>query len=52
MWIYLRVSADAIIDLETFNIVQQHIKARTRRRTRKYNWLLNCLTECAECGKN
>lgn len=42
---------EPIIDQETFDIVQQHIRTRTRKRTRKYEWLLNGIIECAECGK-
>ena len=50
-WIIVQGMHEPIIDKETFKIVQQQISSRTRKRTRKYDWLLNGLIECAECGK-
>lgn len=50
-WIIMQGMHEPIVDKETFKIVQQQIASRTRKRTRKYDWLLNGLLECAECGK-
>lgn len=50
-WIILKDMHEPIIDEETFKIVQQHIASRTRKRVRKYEWLLNGLIECEECQK-
>ncbi len=51
-WIISENMHEAIIDKDTFNIVQELIKSRTSTRTRKHDWLLNGLLKCAECGKN
>jgi hypothetical protein len=40
---------EAIIDEETFEIVQDLIKSRTRVRTRSYDFLLKGLINCKEC---
>ncbi len=50
-WIILKGMHQPIIDEETFKIVQQHIASRTRKRVRKYEWLLNGLLVCEECQK-
>ena len=41
----------AIVDKETFDIVQDLIKSRTSVRTKTYDWLLKGLITCKECGK-
>ena len=41
----------AIIDQETFDIVQDMIKSRKGVRTKTYDWLLKGLIQCKECGK-
>ena len=50
-WIIKKGMHEAIIDEETFNIVQEQIKSRTGVRKKKYDWLLKGLLECKECGK-
>ena len=42
---------EALIDKETFDIVQDMIKSRTGVRERNYEWLLKGLLVCKECGK-
>lgn len=51
-WIVVPNMHEAIIDRETFDLVQAQIKARTSTRTNKHEWLLCGLLKCAECGKN
>ena len=41
----------AIIDQETFDIVQDMIKSRQGVRTKTYDWLIKGLIYCKECGK-
>ena len=41
----------AIVDKETFDIVQDLIKSRTSVRTKTYDWLLKGIITCKECGK-
>lgn len=50
-WIIKKGMHEPIIDEETFNIVQELIKSRTRTRHRKYEWMLHGLIYCQECGK-
>lgn len=50
-WIVKENMHEAIIEQDTFDIVQKHIQSRLRKRTRKYDWLLNGIIECEECGK-
>lgn len=50
-WIVRKGMHEAIIDEETFYIVQKLIKSRTRTKKRKYDFLLKGIIECAECGK-
>jgi len=40
-----------IIDLETFEIVQELLDARRGVRTKSYDWLLKGMIYCRECGK-
>ena len=40
-----------IIDLETFEIVQNMLKSRSGVRTKNYDWLLKGIMYCRECGK-
>lgn len=40
-----------IIDLETFEIVQEMIETRTGVRAKSYDWLLKGIIYCRECGK-
>lgn len=42
---------EALVDKETFDIVQQMIDSRKHTRKYKYDFLLRGLLECAECGK-
>ena len=42
---------EALVDKETFDIVQDMIKSRTGVRERNYEWLLKGLLVCKECGK-
>lgn len=42
---------EALVDEETFNIVQDMIKSRTSTRVKSYDWLLKGLLTCKECGK-
>ena len=51
-WIIVPNMHEPIIDKETFDLVQEQIKARTSTRTSKHEWLLCGLLKCAECGKN
>ena len=51
-WIIVPNMHEAIVDKETFDLVQEQIKARTSTRTSKHEWLLCGLLKCAECGKN
>ncbi|GHU38098.1 hypothetical protein FACS1894105_11440 [Clostridia bacterium] len=41
----------ALIDQETFDIVQDMIRSRKGVRTKTYDWLLKGLINCKECGK-
>lgn len=41
----------ALIDQETFDIVQDMIASRKGVRTKTYDWLLKGLIHCKECGK-
>ena len=41
----------ALIDQETFDIVQDMIASRRGVRTKTYDWLLKGLISCKECGK-
>lgn len=50
-WIVKEGMHEPLVDKETFDIVQNLIKSRTRVRTNKYDWLLKGLVECEECGK-
>lgn len=51
-WIIVPNMHEAIVDKETFDLVQEQIKARTSTRTSRHEWLLCGLLKCAECGKN
>jgi hypothetical protein len=42
---------EAIIDQETFNIVQDMIASRKGVRVKTYDWLLKGIIRCKECGK-
>ena len=42
---------EALVDQETFDIVQAMIKSRKGVRTKTYDWLLKGLICCKECGK-
>lgn len=50
-WIIKKGMHEPIIDEETFRIVQEQIKTRTRTRVKKYDWLLKGIIQCKECGK-
>lgn len=50
-WIVKENMHEALVDRETFDIVQALIKSRTRVRENKYDWLLKGIIECQECGK-
>ena len=41
----------AIIDIETFEIVQSMLQTRRGVRTKSYDWLLKGIVYCRECGK-
>ena len=51
-WIIKKGMHEPIIDEETFRIVQEQIKTRTRTRVKKYDWLLKGIIQCKECGKS
>ena len=42
---------EALVDEETFNVVQDMIKSRTSTRVKSYDWQLKGLLTCKECGK-
>jgi len=42
---------EAIIDDETFEMVQKMIASRTGVRVKKHDWLLKGILRCRECGK-
>ena len=50
-WIVKENMHEPLVDKETFDIVQNLIKSRTRVRNNKYDWLLKGIIECEECGK-
>ena len=50
-WIVKENMHEPLVDKETFDIVQNLIKSRTRVRENKYDWLLKGIIECEECGK-
>lgn len=50
-WVKVENQHDPIIDKETFEIVQEQIRKRSSKRNRKFDWLLNGLVYCEECGK-
>lgn len=50
-WIVVKNQHEPLIDEDTFDLVQQLIKSRTRVKKRKHDWLLCGLLFCEECGK-
>ncbi|MDO5556633.1 MAG: recombinase family protein [Clostridia bacterium] len=50
-WILVEGKHTPIIDVETYNLVQEQITSRTATRVKTYDWLLKGILECKECGK-
>ena len=50
-WIIVKNQHEPLVDKETFDIVQQLIKSRTRTRKQRHEWLLSGILFCEECGK-
>ena len=50
-WIIVKNQHEPLVDKETFDLVQQLIKSRTRTRKQRHEWLLSGFLYCKECGK-
>lgn len=50
-WIIVKNQHEPLVDKETFDIVQQLIRSRTRTRKQRHEWILSGMLTCEECGK-